>query len=82
MGKITGFLDYKQQDRNYRPVNERVQNYREFVIPLQDEELVRQSARCMDCGIPYCHEGCPVDNIIPDWNDLVYNGDFKKALDI
>ena len=82
MGKPTGFLEYALQDRVYRPVDERVQNYKEFTIPLPADELIRQGARCMDCGIPYCHQGCPVNNIIPDWNDLVYKGDFKKAIEV
>ena len=81
MGKPTGFLEYNLVDRSYRPVEERVQHYKEFVEPLPEKELTRQGARCMDCGIPYCHQGCPVNNIIPDWNDLVYKGDFKKAIE-
>ena len=81
MGKPTGFLEYNLVDRSYRPVEERVQHYEEFVKPLPERELNRQGARCMDCGIPYCHQGCPVNNIIPDWNDLVYKGDFKKAIE-
>ena len=82
MGKPTGFIEFDLKDRTYSPVIERVQHYNEFVIPLPADELGRQSARCMDCGIPYCHEGCPVNNIIPDWNDLVYRSEFKKAAEV
>jgi len=80
MGKITGFLEIDRQDRTYAPVEDRLKNYNEFVIPLGDEGTREQAARCMDCGIPYCHTGCPVNNQIPDWNDLVYRGDWLKAL--
>ncbi len=82
MGKPTGFLEFEQVDRAYLPVSERVKNYDEFVVDLSAEELTEQGARCMDCGIPYCHQGCPVNNIIPDWNDLVYKGDFQKAIEV
>jgi len=82
MGKPTGFMEYPRSDRQYAPANERVQHYREFVIPLQDEEVSLQGARCMDCGIPFCHQGCPVNNIIPDWNDLVYHGKWQEALNV
>jgi len=80
MGKITGFLEIEKDDRDYLPVKERLQNYREFVIPLGDKGTRDQAARCMDCGVPFCHNGCPVNNQIPDWNDLVYRGDWLKAL--
>ena len=79
MGKITGFLEFERSDRDYEPVEQRVKHWREFVIPLPAEENARQAARCMDCGIPYCHTGCPVNNQIPDWNDLVYRGDWQEA---
>ena len=88
MGKITGFLEYERNDRDYEPVEERVKHWREFVLPLPEEENKTQAARCMDCGIPYCHgtnivtgapTGCPVNNQIPDWNDLVYRGDWDEA---
>ncbi|HWK01396.1 MAG TPA: glutamate synthase subunit beta [Xanthobacteraceae bacterium] len=79
MGKITGFLEFDREDRHYAPVAERVKNYNEFVIPLPEEKTREQAARCMDCGIPYCHNGCPVNNQIPDWNDLVYKGDWETA---
>ncbi|MGD1991272.1 MAG: glutamate synthase subunit beta, partial [Chromatiales bacterium] len=82
MGKPTGFLEYERQERSYAPVGDRVNNFREFVIPLDDVELGNQGARCMDCGIPFCHMGCPVDNLIPDWNDLVYRGEWKAASDM
>ena len=82
MGKPSGFMEYDLRDRAYRPVEERTRHYNEFFIPLRDDELIRQGARCMDCGIPYCHQGCPVNNIIPDWNDLIYRGEFSKAMDV
>jgi glutamate synthase (NADPH/NADH) small chain len=79
MGKITGFKEYQRHDRDYLPVNERTSNFDEFMVPLPADELNAQAARCMDCGIPYCHNGCPVMNQIPDWNDLVYNGQWQEA---
>jgi len=79
MGKITGFLEIDREDRHYEPAADRVRHYREFVIPPSEGDLVRQAARCMDCGIPYCHTGCPVNNQIPDWNDLVYQSDWRAA---
>ena len=79
MGKITGFLEIDRQDRKYLPAADRIRNYREFVIPLAEEAVKDQAARCMDCGIPYCHNGCPVNNQIPDWNDLVYHADWEEA---
>jgi glutamate synthase (NADPH/NADH) small chain len=79
MGKITGFLEYEREDRHYEPVEERIKHWREFVLPLPESETRTQAARCMDCGIPYCHTGCPVNNQIPDWNDLVYRGDWEEA---
>ncbi len=82
MGKPTGFMEYHRTDRTYAPVGDRVINYKEFVIPLSDEEVSTQGARCMDCGIPYCHSGCPVNNIIPDWNDLVFRGDWRAAIEV
>jgi len=82
MGKPTGFMEYERNERAYRPVEERVQHFREFVIPLDDAQVSIQGARCMDCGIPFCHQGCPVNNIIPDWNDLVYHGLWQDALNV
>ncbi len=82
MGKITGFMEIRRQDRGYEPVAERVKAYREFVRPLAEAETSQQGARCMDCGIPFCQTGCPVNNVIPDWNDLVYRGHWKSALEV
>jgi len=82
MGKITGFMEIARKDRGYEPVGERIKLYREFVRPLPDGEVSQQGARCMDCGIPFCQTGCPVNNVIPDWNDLVYRGNWKTALDV
>lgn len=81
MGKPTGFLEIDRADRKYKPVEERLKHYKEFVVPLGEPEVKKQASRCMDCGIPYCHSGCPVNNQIPDWNDLVYRGDWKEASD-
>jgi glutamate synthase (NADPH) small chain len=81
MGNPTGFLEIERDDRRYAPVEERVNHYKEFVIPLSSEKASEQGARCMDCGIPYCHQGCPVNNIIPEWNDLVYRDKWREALD-
>ena len=80
MGKPTGFLEIEKQDRHYGSISERILHYKEFVVPLQEESLRDQGARCMDCGIPFCHQGCPVNNIIPEWNDLVYEGEWLQAL--
>jgi len=82
MGKPTGFMEFDRADRGYQPVEDRVQGYDEFVVPLAADDLGRQGERCMDCGIPFCHSGCPVNNNIPDWNDLVYRGDMRGALDV
>ncbi|TAK47639.1 MAG: glutamate synthase subunit beta [Xanthobacteraceae bacterium] len=79
MGKITGFLEIERSDRVYAPVAERIKHYREFVLPLNEKDTRDQAARCMNCGIPFCHTGCPVNNQIPDWNDLVYGGDWEEA---
>ena len=79
MGKVTGFLEIDRRDRTYLPASDRVRNYKEFVIPLDEPGVKRQASRCMDCGIPYCHTGCPVNNQIPDWNDLVYHQDWEEA---
>ena len=80
MGKVTGFLEIDRRDRGYVKPEVRVGNYREYVTPLPEAELNRQAARCMNCGIPYCHNGCPVNNLIPDWNDLVYRDGWRTAL--
>ena len=81
MGKITGFMEFQRAERPYEPVEKRVKEWKEFVVPLGEKDTKIQAARCMDCGIPYCHNGCPVNNQIPDWNDLVYNGHWRQALD-
>ncbi len=88
MGKVTGFLEIEREDRDYQPVAERVKHWHEFVLPLPEKDIREQAARCMDCGVPYCHgtsritgapTGCPVNNQIPDWNDLVYRGNWEEA---
>lgn len=81
MGKVTGFLEIDRKEATYADPKERLTHYKEFTNPLPESELKNQAARCMDCGIPYCHNGCPVNNIIPDWNNLVYEGDWKTALE-
>jgi glutamate synthase (NADPH/NADH) small chain len=80
MGKVTGFLEIDRQERKYRPASDRIHNYHEFVIPHTKAAVTEQAARCMDCGIPFCHSGCPVNNQIPDWNDLVFNDNWINAL--
>ena len=82
MGKITGFMEFERVEEGYKPVAERVKNYKEFVIGLDDAQAKAQSARCMDCGTPFCNSGCPVNNIIPDFNDLVFQGDWKNAIEV
>ena len=82
MGKDTGFLELERRERDYLDPKERLNNYREFVIQPDDTTLSSQASRCMDCGIPYCHNGCPVNNMIPDWNHLVYENDWRNALDV
>jgi glutamate synthase (NADPH) small chain len=81
MGKITGFMEYERLEEGYKPVTERLKNYKEFVVGLDDAQAKVQAARCMDCGTPFCNNGCPVNNIIPDFNDLVFNQDWKAAID-
>ena len=81
MGKETGFLEIDREDRTYEDPKKRLRNYKEFVVPLPEDKLRAQASRCMNCGIPYCHNGCPVNNQIPDWNDLVYKGDWADALE-
>jgi len=80
MGKITGFMEYERLEEGYRPVDERLKHYKEFVVGLDDAQAKVQGARCMDCGTPFCNNGCPVNNIIPDFNDLVYRGDWENAI--
>ena len=82
MGKVTGFLEYERLDEGYEPVPQRLKTWKEFVIGLNDEQAKIQGARCMDCGTPFCNSGCPVNNIIPDFNDLVYRGDWKNAIEV
>ncbi len=82
MGKITGFMEFEREDRPYEPVPERIKFYKEFTRTLPDEAMSRQGARCMDCGIPFCQTGCPVNNIIPDFNDLIYRNRWRDALDV
>ena len=81
MGKPTGFLEFERQSEGYEPVEQRLKHYREFVGHLKDDAAKTQGARCMDCGIPFCNNGCPVNNLIPDWNDLVYKGEWKEAIE-
>ena len=80
MGKVTGFLEYQRKAFGYKPVEERIQNWQEFTLSLDEKDIKEQGARCMDCGVPFCHEGCPLGNIIPDFNDLVYQGKWERAL--
>src|SRR5690606_23333340 len=81
MGKVTGFLEFQRLQEAAEDARARVRHYREFVLHLSDDEASKQGARCMDCGIPFCQSGCPANNIIPDWNDLVYRGNWKLALE-
>nr|WP_295787067.1 glutamate synthase subunit beta [Rhodoferax sp.] len=81
MGKVTGFMEYERIEEGYKPVAERVKHYKEFVIGLDDAQANKQAARCMDCGTPFCNSGCPVNNIIPDFNDMVFRDDWKSAID-
>ena len=80
MGKVTGFLEIDRQEKKYQPASDRIRHFGEFTLPMSDEDVARQAARCMDCGVPYCHTGCPVNNQIPDWNDLVYQSDWEEAI--
>ncbi|MCB1803217.1 MAG: NAD(P)-binding protein, partial [Gammaproteobacteria bacterium] len=82
MGKPTGFKEIPRVDISYAPVGDRVTHYNEFTILPSEADMSMQGARCMDCGIPFCHQGCPVDNLIPDWNDLVYQSDWRAAIDV
>ena len=82
MGKITGFMEFDRLEEGYKPVPERLKNYQEFVLGLDEAQAGTQAARCMDCGTPFCNNGCPVNNIIPDFNDLVYRGDWKNAIEV
>ena len=79
MGKTTGFLEFDRESESLRDKEERLHDYKEVYKPVPEEQLRKQAARCMDCGIPFCHSGCPVGNVCPDWNDLVYRGQWEKA---
>jgi len=81
MGKITGFLEIDREEKRYQPASDRVRHYNEFTIPLSEGRVIDQAARCMDCGVPYCHgdTGCPLNNQIPDWNDFIYRGEWREA---
>ena len=81
MGKVTGFMEFERIEEGYKPVAERLKHYKEFVVGLDDAQANKQAARCMDCGTPFCNSGCPVNNIIPDFNDMVYRNDWKAAID-
>src|SRR5574337_1184356 len=81
MGKPTGFIEFKREKQPYRPVEERIHDWKQVMLPWPTETLKRQGARCMDCGIPFCHRGCPLGNIIPDWNDLVYRDRWRDAIE-
>ena len=83
MGKVKGFKEFDRIDEKYLPIRNRLKNYNEFTVKVKKSELESQSARCMDCGVPFCQSssGCPIDNLIPEWNDLVYQGRWKEALD-
>ena len=82
MGKLKGFVEYDRTDEKYLSVTERLKNYKEFTITPDQSEMVKQGGRCMDCGVPFCHSGCPLGNLIPDFNDAIYRKEWKMALDI
>ena len=81
MGKLKGFLEIERQKASTRPVVERLKDWHEVYLPYDESDLQAQGARCMDCGIPFCHDGCPLGNLIPNWNDLVYRGKWKQAIE-
>jgi glutamate synthase (NADPH/NADH) small chain len=80
MGKVTGFIEFEREKPHYRPVGERLRDWQEVYAPFEDAALKKQAARCMDCGIPFCHQGCPLGNLIPDWNDLIYRDRWREAI--
>ena len=80
MGKLKGFIEYERAEEGYIPVKKRVKNYKEFTIKPSEKKLQEQSGRCMDCGVPFCHSGCPLGNLIPDFNDAVYNNQWEKSI--
>ena len=81
MGKVTGFIEFRRGKQPYRPVVQRVRDWRQVMLPWPEDKLKQQGARCMDCGIPFCHQGCPLGNLIPDWNDLIYREQWREAID-
>jgi glutamate synthase (NADPH/NADH) small chain len=81
MGKITGFVEFKRAKQPYRPVKDRLKDWKQVMLPYPDDDLKKQGARCMDCGIPFCHQGCPLGNVIPDWNDLIFRGRWEEAIE-
>jgi hypothetical protein len=81
VGKITGFMEFQRQEEDHLEPAARLKNYKEFTLTLTNDQAKVQGARCMDCGIPFCNTGCPVNNMIPDWNDLVYHGNYRNAVE-
>src|SRR6202165_6318225 len=81
MGKPTGFIECRPEKQPYRPIEERIRDWQQVMRPWPHEKLKVQGARCMDCGVPFCHQGCPLGNLIPDWNDLVYRNQWREAID-
>ena len=79
MGKVTGFKEFERADESYLAVEKRVKNYDEFTVSLNDKKITEQGSRCMDCGIPFCHSGCPLGNLIPDFNHMIHQGEWQKA---
>jgi glutamate synthase (NADPH/NADH) small chain len=79
VGSVSGFLEIRRSKNAQRPIAERVRDYREFELPMPEDALRNQAARCMDCGVPFCHGGCPLGNLVPEWNDLIYAGRFEEA---
>ena len=82
MGELGGFKKYKREDEKNKAVKARIQHYNEFTVPLKEEDMKKQGSRCMDCGIPFCHSGCPLGNLIPDFNDAVHKGEWQLASEI
>ncbi len=82
MGKVSGFREFPRQTPGHQPVEERIRHWREFELPMAPTALAQQGARCMDCGVPFCHDGCPLGNVIPDFNDLVYRDRWQRALEV
>src|SRR6202789_535576 len=81
MGKPTGFMEAGRELPHKRPAQERIKDWKEYYLPMHPDHLKTQAGRCMDCGVPFCHQGCPLGNIIPDWNDLVYRDRWKEAIE-